>query len=333
MDIQEKRLGLLLDVARMYYRDKMTKTKIANRLDTSSTQVGRLLKEAEAREMVRFTFEPPRLASLQAGLIKEFECLREAVVIPAVGDFSFQLKMLGETAAEYFDANVKPGTRVGISGGNTIYEMVEALPEKNRDLQLFPTALIGRGPRLPEHADPMVLLSNLWKRNRQKGKAYYATILPFERGRARTATEEHDRFLERPKVGEVWKGMKETDITFASVGPVEAEKEYLQHGRTVLELLADLNIDEAWLKQQHIVGDISYSFFNEKGETKDQWRFFLTVGVEHFKQMARDSRKRVVIIAGKHKEAVLKVALRGGLCNVLITDEGTAEALVKAPQD
>jgi deoxyribonucleoside regulator len=329
MNADDKRLGLLLDVAQMHYREKMSKTKIANRLDTSSTQVGRYLKEAEALELVQFTFAPPRLVGLQAELLKHFDCLREAVVISTAGTFAFQLKMLGKVAAEYFDKNIESKMRVGISGGNTTYEMVEALPEKERNLQLFPTAIIGRGPRLPEHADPMVLLSNLWKRNRQAGQAYYATILPFEKARnPKKAIEERDEFLKRQKVDEVWKGMKETDIAFASVGPVSAEKEY-QHGRTVLELLADINIDEGWLKQQGIVGDISYSFFNGKGETKDQWRFFLTLGVEHFREMAANPKKRVVLIAGKHKESVLKVALRGRLCNVLITDETTAETLLK----
>lgn len=330
LDADEKRLGLLFEVARMHYGEGLSKTKIANRLDTSATQVGRFLKEAQRLKMVRFWFEPPKLPTLQAALLKRFDCLKDARVIPSAVEYQSHLENLGKAGAMYFDEVVKDGMCVGICGGNTIDAVINALPMRERKLKLFPTILIGRGPQIPEHVDSMVLLHNLWEQNKRGGpggqQPHYTTILPFEKKRTGAATlkalrDDHVEVLKRPKVKAVLDGMKKVDLVLASIGDKDTS--------SVLTLLSELDIGQNWIEKEKIVGDMSYSLFDENGQTKERWKFFLTLSVDDFRQMAADPTKQVVLIAGMRKERPLKAALKGRLCNMLITDQKTAETLLE----
>lgn len=328
----DKRLKQLHEVARLFYVDKFTKTKIANQLQTSSTQVSRLLKEVEHERLVEFRLRPPRLNTLQENLIKRFECLREAVVVATSGDMKYQLNNLGTAAATYFDEIIQPNQKIGISGGNTVYEMIRALPEKSRQIKLYPTALIGRGPFIPEHIDPMVLLSLLWEKSgRLPNSAYYVTIPPFEKGSTpKSIRLENEKLKRHSKVKQVWKAMQEVEIIFASVGPVTPSPEEGASGGTLLRLLSDLSITDSWLRAEGVVGDISYSLFDQEGKSRvPRWEFFITLNIEHFRVMSEDyPDRRVVMIGGSNKLEQLKAVLRGKLCNVLITDDSAAEALL-----
>ncbi len=244
--------------------------------------------------------------------------------------------MSPKVGAQYFDELVDqhPGIKIGISGGNTIYAMIQALSRRERNMTTFPTALIGRGPLIPEHIDPMVLLSVLREKSgANPPRAYHVTLLPFEKGtRPVEVRAEYERLKKHQKVKEVWAGMQDVEAVFASVGAIHPSAEYVRkRGRTLLTLLSDLGIDEARLEKQGAVGDISYALFDEDGRTRSpDWDFFMTLGVDFFRKMAgKYPQRRVVLIAGQYKESSLRACLRGALCNVLITDTSTAEKLLE----
>jgi deoxyribonucleoside regulator len=323
----------LLEVARLYYEEEITKSEIAKSRGVSNTQVGRLLKEAHERGIVQIKFHPPLLEELGFQLIRRFD-LRKAIVIPSVPNmrknYEFQRRLWGEAAADYFEETVKPGMKVGISGGYTVHEMISALPVRDRRIKIFPTAIIGRGPII-EHLDPVVLVTLLWsKSGRASETAYYVTVPPFERGSSvETVQRENKLLLKRQKVRTVYEGMKEVDIIFGSIGSVEVPKEYSAHTHhTTIRLLEEIGVTETRLRSEGAVGDINYSFFNENGNTKASWDFFLTLDVEHLRRMASLPKKDVVIMAGVYKVVPLKAVLKGRLCNVLITDEQTAIELL-----
>ncbi len=338
---QEKQI-LRMMVAELYYERDMPQSEIMRELKRSHNvhvsvmQVSRLLKEAKEQKLVRFVYNPPLIRRLELRLLSTFACLKEAIVIATGADFEFQLKMLGHRAAAYFEhfVKLKPRSRIGISGGNTIYAMVDALQQRERDLIAYPTALIGRGPMLPEHIDPMVLLSFLRERCGGQIPVCCTTVLPFEKGASPEAIREYNDKLKRKheKVRLVWEGMQEVDAVFASVGEVNPPDIYVRKlGRTLVNLLADLNISKDSLQVAGAVGDMSYSLFDKQGKTKHpDWDFFITLGVDFFRNMASHyPAKRVVLIAGRHKVESLRAALAGSLANVLITDSATAEALLK----
>ena len=341
MTEEEQRERLLYLVARLHYgEEKLTNTEIANRVQVSGTQINRLLKEAENKKIVRIYYTPPRLLSLEERLRAKFDCLKEVFVAPSTADFAINLRTLGSAAAVYFDEQVtsKPHLKVGISGGNTIYAMVMALAERDRQIEVYPTQLIGRGPYIPGHKDPIVLMSHLSDKSGSKsGTAfYYATIPPLEKKKRATkplqvgnaVRADYETLKEHhPTIRDVWERMHNAEVVFSSLGPLTPDSE---HQSSLVELLENIGITKQWLSDEGIVGDISYSLFDESGESKaPRWDFFLTLGIKHFKAMAGDyPRRKVVLVVGENKLATLKAALKGRLGNVLITLESVAEDLL-----
>jgi deoxyribonucleoside regulator len=325
----EDRFRQILKVAHLFYEKEMTKTDISHEIRASTTQVARLLEEARELGFVRVEFTPPKLSDLGEQLKGKYDWLREVTVISYSEDLVFLRRMLGKAAAEYFSAQVADGATVAIGGGDTMYEMVMALPQTERDVYFAPAAIIDSGPALT-HIDPIVLLTLLWVRSgRKPGHAHFATGLPFNKPLSRQKLkEEYDEFCKRKAVQEALAKMKQTDYLFTSLGCLDPDPAYAQLGpRPHKYLLENLRLNEATLRREGVVGDINYSFFDARGETAADWSLFPSIGVSQSREMVK-AGKEVVVTAGKYKLASLKSAIHGRLFNVLITDEMAAKELL-----
>ena len=321
----------LLEVVRLFYEADLSEKEIGQRLDVSSTHIGRLLNIARRQGLIRFQIVPPAFADLQERLRDRFSFLKEALVVPSSDDFVFERRLCAKVAAQYFDTKVRSGMRsVAVGGGNTLYDMVTELPVENRHLDIYPTAMIGRGPTI-ESPDRAVIMSLLWARSGgQTAKAYYASILPAENvSSVSELQEEHQRFLKRPIVKQVYTGMRKVQAVFTGLGPVGRNPDYDRLSpRSTLKRLSRLGVIPANLKSTGAVGEVSYDFFDDRGDTRPEWKLALSLGVDELKQIVSSGRD-VVVIAGRHREEALKGALRGEILNVLITDDRTANDLLK----
>jgi deoxyribonucleoside regulator len=325
----DERLQQILKVAHLFYEREMTKTEISHEIRASSTQVARLLAEASEQGYVRIEFSPPKLYDLGEQLRSKYGWLQAAVVVSYADDLAFLRRMIGKAAAQYFESAVEPGATVALGGGDTMYEMVMALPQEARGNKLVPAAIIDTGPVLT-HIDPVVLVTLLWVRSgRQSGHAHFATGLPMSKPLSRQKIkEEYEEFSRRKAVQEVLAEMKRADFLFTSLGCLEAAPAYEKLApRPHKYLLENLKLTEATLVKEGAVGDLNYSFFAEDGTTAPEWNIFPALGVEQAQAMVK-ARKTVVVAAGRYKLPALQAALKGQLFNVLITDELAARELL-----
>lgn len=325
----EERLRQVLKVAHLFYEKEMTKTDISHEIRASTTQVIRLLEEAKEQGYVRVEFSPPKLHELAEQLKRNYEWLEEAAVVSYADDLAFLRRMVAKAAAQYFESAVTEGAKVAVGGGDTMYEMVMALPQEERNIFLVPSAIIDTGPVLT-HIDPAVLVTTLWVRSgRKPGHAHFATGLPQSKPLSRQKIrEEYEEFSRRRAVQEVLGEMKRADFLFTSLGCLKADAEYEKLSpRPHKYLLENLRLTEAALSKEGAVGDINYSFFDGEGKTIPEWNIFPSLGVEAVREMVRAGRK-VVVAAGRYKLPSLKAALNGKLFNVLITDEMAARELL-----
>ncbi|MCI0665324.1 MAG: hypothetical protein L0220_30045, partial [Acidobacteria bacterium] len=223
----DERTQQVLKVAYLFYEKGMTKTEISHEISASATQVIRLLEEARDQGFVRIEFSPPKLHQLGEELKKKYGWLQDTIVISYADDLAFLRRMLGKAAAQYFEASVTDGATVAIGGGDTMYEMVMALPQEERNIFLLPTAIIDSGPVLT-HIDPTVLLTLLWVRSgRRAGHAHFATGLPPNKPLSRQKLkEEYEEFCKRKAVQEVLAEMKRVDFMFSSLGCLKADPHY-----------------------------------------------------------------------------------------------------------
>jgi deoxyribonucleoside regulator len=327
----DERLRQVLKVAQLFYEKEMTKTDISHEIRASTTQVARLLEEAREQGFVRIEFRPPTLYDLGERLKARFDWLQDVVVVSYADDLAFLRRMLGKAAAQYFEAATPEGATVAIGGGDTMYEMVMALPREERNVFIIPAAIIDSGPVLT-HIDPTVLLTILWVRSgRRPGQARFATGLPLNKPISRQKVkEEYEEFCKRKAVQEVMAEMKRVDFLFTSLGCLKTDADYEKLApRPHKYMLENLRMTEATLAREGAIGDINYSFFDEGGGTTPDWNVFPALGVDQVKEMVK-ANKRVVVATGKYKLPSLKAALKGKLFNVLITDEMAARELLNS---
>ncbi len=290
------------------------------------------MKEEE-RLVVRIKVSLPHIQELQIKLKSDLSFLQDVIVIPYENDCAVLLKSLAKAAAEYFDERVRPGMKIAIGGGYLIYEMISALPDKKRDIEIYPTALIGRGPDI-SHIDPIITATLLWaKSGRQPDSGHYVTLPPLESRDTtlKSAKRVYAKLLGQEKVRAVYEGMKKVDAVFSSIGALNADPEY----KAVTQYATKNLLEEMSAKENELngaVGDINYSFFDRNGATKPEWNPFPTLGVTDLAEMARDCEKRVVVIAGSYKMEALEGVVSGRLCNVLITDAQAVERLLAHQQ-
>ena len=325
----DERTRQVLKVAYLFYEKEMTKTDISHEIRTSATQVIRLLEEAREQGFVRIEFSPPKLYQLSEDLKKKYDWLEDAIVISYTDDLLFLRRMLGNAAAQYFESAVTDGATVAIGGGDTMYEMVMALPQEERSVFLLPTAIIDTGPVLT-HIDPTVLLTILWVRSgRKAGHAHFATGLPLNKPLSRQKLkEEYEDFSRRKAVQQVLAEMKRANFVFASLGCLKADSDYEKLSpRPHKYLLENLRLKEEKLAREGVIGDINYSFFDEDGRTSPEWNIFPSIGVDRLREMVK-AKKKVVVAVGRYKLPALKAAVRGRFFNVLITDEMAAKELL-----
>ena len=325
------RYELLYEVTRRFYLEGQSKTAIGAQLGLSSTHIARLIEEARDLGFVSIQYHWPRMSKPAFELKQKYPFLREVIVIATSVDYAPQQGALAEQASLYFEERVNPGAKVGLSGGQTVFEMIKALPERSREIQIVPSAVLARGDRVVRHIDPIVSVTLLWaKSGLKEGALSFLTVTPLERTKRRLALKDVRNYInELSRLGRVermCKSMAEVDFLFASVREIGSQSDDPEMGAMAIDLLSDIGITARDLKGA--VADINYSFIDAEGNSRSDWRLFLSLHSEDLRRMAADPGKRIVVTAGDRKHEALRAALRGKLFNVLITNERTAVALL-----
>jgi DNA-binding transcriptional regulator LsrR (DeoR family) len=354
----------MLEAARLFYRQKLQKREIARRLSTDIRAVTWLLKQAEDQGLVKVYIHETTETDLQHRVLQKFPHLKEALIVsvPSTAEASQPtiqtatkshqdgsnprpdaeiLRRLAVLAAEYFDRLVdnqaRRTLRVGVTGGESLLEFANAVPDRKREgVHFYPTALVGRGrsPSSAFHVDAVANATILWARSgRFQDHCHYATVSPYDskkRGMPARAfiQAELKRIADSTSIKAVVKEMDKIDIAFAGVGIVNPT------GRMTMTGLLNPIVTAQELRDEGAVADFCYNLIDDQGLGQDRWQFFLTAG--HYSQYRGlaffhhmvETGKRVVAIAGPRKLPAVMAALKAKVFNVWITDSATAnEAL------
>jgi deoxyribonucleoside regulator len=321
---RERKGELLLECARLHYIDKLNKTQIAARLQISGTHVARLLREAEEAGIVEISVRlPSDYDKLEADLRDRFG-LHAVRVVDFSDDYEHLLKNLGRGGAALFEeiCQIRWGARVGFGGGVTLYEVVEALDTKPRQIELYPLALVGRGSEL-EHVDSAFLVTALYFKSRPAAKAFVVGVPPLPQSRLKAEKFTADLLTEVDEVREVYQAARDVEVAFVGLGTLPPD-------RGMLKEFGKVGLDLRTLKGRGAVGILNYNYFDQRGDQIGE--YFLTVSVRDLQDMSRNAEKKVVLVAGGlHKFEAIKVALATRMFNVLVTDHRLAQKLAAMP--
>lgn len=297
----------------LYYIAGRTQDEIAAEMGVSRQAAQRLVSLAVDARLVRVWMDHPIASCLDlAARLRDRFNLRQAEVTPSAPGDESGTTGLGEAgAAEILRWLRRPEPIViAVGTGRTLKAAVDNLP--------------------PVHAPQHRIVSLTGNIAPDGSAAYYNVIFSMaEAVEARhfpmplpvfvASAEERDMLHGLGLIHVTLDLAATADVAFVGVGEMDAEAPLAVDGFLTHDELADLQGAGA-------VGEICGWVFDARGRLLDHPVNQRTASAP---LPPRDRTTVVALAKGRRKRAALKAALTGGVVNALVTDETTAEALLR----
>jgi DNA-binding transcriptional regulator LsrR (DeoR family) len=309
-------LRLISRVAQMYHIEGQRQADIAQRLRLSQATVSRMLKRAEAEDIVRTTVIPPvgTYTDLEGALRARFN-LPEAIVVECSEDREGAIMArIGEAAAHLLEVTLSAGDIIGVSSwSQTIFKMVENIhPQKSAQAKYIVQTLGGMGdPSVQTHATQLTTRLARLTGAEPKLLAVQGVI---------SSREAKLLMMADPFVRETIELFGSISVAIVGIGAVEPSELLARSGNIFSSReLADLADAGA-------VGDISLRFFDARGQAVKTPLDDRVMGIS-LDDLAKVDR--VIALAGGEKKTIaIAGALRIGIIDTLVTDKFTAQKLI-----
>jgi DNA-binding transcriptional regulator LsrR (DeoR family) len=315
-DSDSKRL--LYRVAKAYYDDGLTQQQIAVRLGLSRIKVSRLLRTAREEKIVQISIAP--LQESNADLERQLEDvygLKEALVVTcSAPDRPTVVTELGLVAANCLTRGLQGNEVIALSWGTSVLSVVNALsPMDLPDVRVV--QLLGGLGELEAQTHGADLAQRMARALGAKPRLIHAPgVVKDELVR--------EALVKDPQVADTLALAERADIAVVGIGVLEPNATLLSCGNT----LTTSEVEE--LKSRGAAGDIALQFFDARGAKVDHPLNRRIVGTDLEKIKGID---RVIGVAcGREKIRAIRAALLGGLIDVLVTEERTAETLLARPE-
>ena len=313
-------LRMIARVAQMYYVENQRQADIAKHLRMSQATVSRMLKRAQAEEIVRTTVISPSgtYSELEAGLRQTYG-LAEAIVVECSEDRDGAIMArIGEAAAHFIEATLQPDEVIGVSSwSETILKMVENIhPMKSGKAKQVVQTLGGMGdPTVQIHANQ--LTTRLAKLT--GAEAHLLSAPGVAQSREAKLVLISDIY-----VRQTMELFSKITLAIVGIGAMEPSSMLTRSGNvfTSREL--------AEVKEAGGVGDIGLRFFDANGDPVKTPMDERVIGMSLEEYPKID---RVIALAGgQSKTAAIKGALHTGVIDLLVTDRFTAERLLASAE-
>lgn len=308
MSVQEK-WNILAAVADLYYNSEMTQNQIAERMYTSRSKVSRMLKEARELGIVEIYIREPWERNLEyEQYFKDSFGLKNVRVI-MLKDFDKYngMQKIAEAASYYLDSILKPGMVVGISWGNTLYNIIKYISTKNRkNIPITVAPIMGAANTRSPEKDATDLAKDLASAYGGKYQYIYAPLFVNNK-------DLKESLIQEENIKSVLELSKNADAMLTSVGSIvfKSWSSYLN-----VKTLEKLEAKGA-------VGHIGGHFFDIQGKELETSLVDRMIGVSI---SDIKSCKEVVCVAyGEQKAEAVLGAMRAGILNTLVVDEKCAK--------
>ena len=305
----------LVRIAWYYYKDGLTQAQIAERVGVSRASIGRHLDRARESGLVQIDIEPRALRGFQLSRdLCDTYGLRDAVIVPDIATDAplpqAQInKRLADGAAQYLSGKLSPGTRLGIGYGDTVARILSACRPALFDEVTLVTLTGGINAYL-------FALDGL-RSDGILAAAAAARIIPTP---IMVSSPELAAALRSDRsVADLLTEACSVDLAITSIGGTEPQATLVQWGFQDAAELRDL-------EAAGLVGDVLGMFFDTEGRIQATDLSARRIGItpEGFAAIPT----RIGVAGGAAKHAAIRAALRGGLFDVLITDETTTNVLL-----
>ncbi|MBY3151705.1 MULTISPECIES: sugar-binding transcriptional regulator [Rhizobium] len=309
-------LRLISRVAQMYHLEGRRQAEIAQHLRLSQATVSRMLKRAEAEDIVRTSVTPPvgTYSELESALREKYD-LPEAIVVECTEDRDGAIMArIGEAAAHLLEVTLAPGEIIGVSSwSQTISKMVENIhPLKSAQAKYVVQTLGGMGdPSVQTHATQ--LTTRLARLTGAEPKLLAVQGV---------TTSREAKFLMQadPYVRETMDLFGSITLAIVGIGAVEPSELLARSGN----IFSSRELSD--LAEAGAVGDISLRFFDKNGKPVKTPLDDRVIGLP-LEDLERVDRV-IALAGGSKKTEAIAGALRVGVIHMLVTDKFTAQRLI-----
>jgi deoxyribonucleoside regulator len=302
----------LVEISRLYYERNLTQAEIAKRMNISRPAVSKLLSEARIRGIVRIEIKSPLMSD--NSLLKELSQaygLNGGLVVPSgSADGKLNTQLLIAQASLYFEKLLLEVNRVGLGWGDTMGTIVDGL--KNISSSVNKTAyvcpVIGSAPNDIKWYQTNELTRVFTEKTGFTPYYLHAPAFPVSLKNKKL----FENTLEYQEISKLW---HQLDVVILGIGTYPSVPDQATAAR-----FGDL------LRKKKAVGMIATYYFDIDGNiirSKDD--IVIRIPLDDFKR----ADKVIVIGGGEKKINSVRGTLKTGLVTHLITDDRTAQALLK----
>lgn len=311
MDSEKQRLSI--EAARLYYQSDYSQQQIATLLGVSRPTVSRLLQHAKDEGYVRIDIIDPRedIDILASELKKRYHLDTVQLCYSPLNDYEEIKKHISKKAAEFLHETVQDGDIIGVTWGTTMHAV--ALNLQSKPLKGVEVVQLKGGVSHSQVNTYAAEIVNLFAEAFQTMARYLPLPVIFDSIAVKQMVEE-DRHISR-----IIELGRQANIAAFTVGTVQED--------ALLFRLGYFNEGEKELLGLTGAGDICSRFFDKDGEICSEAINNRTVGIDLSE--LRKKEKSILIAGGQRKIKAIQAALAGKYANILITDQFTAQALLK----
>lgn len=318
-EVSDERNEFLAEVASLYYEAGLDQGAIARRVGVSRSSVSRLLSEARRRGLVEIRVHRPLPTNqrLREQALARFP-LRDAAVLEGSGLPEVALlPRVGALAARYLERVLADGDTLAISWGTALRMVVEAqTPSRARAAQVV--QMIGSAGSQHPEIDGTELARAFAQRLGGRYRYLHAPLIVESPATAQA-------LLQEPAIREVLAAAASARVALVGIGSVEpAVSAPLRAGYVTL---ADLEA----LQRLGVVGDVCGRHFDLYGNVLAIELNARVIGLDV--ASLRRIPHLIGVAAGRLKARAILGALRARLVNVLVTDSGTLEEVLRLDRD
>jgi len=303
---------LLYDVAYAYYIKGKLQKEIAEEYGVSRVQIGKYLKRAQERGIVKISVDKPNVDIKNLNTYQKFFSenfgLKKLVLSPGANTKERLLSNLCRTASKYIANNFDSREmKVGIGWGETLFNLVNYFEGINRSNWLI-TPLSGGTSKLSDKFFNVNYIIQVLS-GALKAKPipmYFSFIL-----KGRKIAEEIKKTNEYLELQRLWDNL---DIIISSVGYS------LSRSPLFRQNVLDGSYSDK-LEELKVVGDILTHYYDINGKMfnfdfKERW---VNLSLEQYLK----TPNKIVVAGGHHKVDSIIGLIKGNFCDCLITDEKT----------
>jgi DNA-binding transcriptional regulator LsrR (DeoR family) len=307
---------LLARIAYGSYIDGRTQEEIAQEFGLSRPKVQRLLERARQSGIVDIHIEaPPGLnLELESRLVDTFR-LNAAIVSPSHTDPATQREAVARSAAKFLERRLGDGMVVAVGHGRDTGEVPRFFRPTRRIDVVFASAM-GGSPRVDNPTNPNGIATSLADRSGGRAESLYAPAYVEN-------AEMRDRLLEQEAVAHTLSVAARADLALVGIGGTDDECTMVRSGC--------LSLDEiARLRSAGAVGDVLGNYVDARGTliVAPHSQRLIALSVEDLLRVDLV----VAVVSEVEKPLAILGALRAGVIDVLIVDEGNARAVLELGQ-